>query len=308
MDLHPLFAIAARQHGLVTYSQLRAKGIPDASIEQWCVQGRIERVAPAVYRVGGAPATWLQRVMRATLDTGGLASHRTAAALHRLDGHNGSVIEVVVERWKRSSHHEGYLVHETKDLRAVDVAVVDGIPCTSLIRTLLDLPAVEHRFRAEQALDHACRLDADLLGVVHARFLQIARRGRNGTAVMRDLLNERTGAYIPPGSQFERLAIDAITAAGIEPPVRQLKIVDGDFTAYLDLAWPHVRFAMECDSLAHHFSRAAQDWDRRRRRRLKALGWEVAEWTYADVKSGSFIPELRRLLLLASRTSAIRGD
>ena len=245
--------------------------------------------------------------MRATLDTGGWASHRTAAALHNLDGHNGSVIEVVVQRWRRSSKHDGYTVHETKDLRGVDLTSRHGIPCTSLVRTLLDLPAVEHPFRAEQALDDACRKDANLLPVVRERFLQVARRGRNGTTVMRGFLNERPGGHIPVGSTFEQLALRAIEAAGIEKPVKQFKVVDGDFTAYLDLSWPRLRFAMECDSLKHHFSKAAQAWDRRRRRRLKRLGWEVTEWTYDEVKDGSFVPELRALLVLASRTSHMRS-
>jgi hypothetical protein len=244
--------------------------------------------------------------MRAALDSGGWASHRTAAALVDLDGHNGSVIEVVVERWRRSSKHDGYTVHETKDLRAVDLTTRYGIPCTSLVRTLLDLPAVEHPFRAEQALDDGCRKDANLLPAVRERFLQVARRGRNGTTVMRGFLNERPGGHITVGSSFESDALRAIKAAGIETPVKQFKVKDGDFTAYLDLSWPQWKFGMECDSLKHHFSKAAHEWDRRRRRHLKRLGWEVTEWTYDEVKSGAFIPELRQLLILASRTAVSR--
>jgi hypothetical protein len=301
-----VYALAASQHGLITYQQLRHIGMAESTIGRWVALGRLQQLSPGVHRVGGAPDTWYQRVMRATLDSGGLASHRTAAALHHLDGHDGRIIEVVVQRWKRSSQHGGYIVHETKDLRGVDVAARRGIPCTSLVRTLLDLPAVEHSFRAEQALDHACRVNADLLPIVGERFLQVARRGRNGTTVMRSMLNERTGKYIPPASTFERYALDWIDRAGIEKPVKQHPVIDGDFTAYIDLSWPHLLFGMECDSLAHHFSKAAQEWDRKRRRHLKRLGWEMAEFSYDEVKSGVFIRELRQLLVLASRTSHMR--
>jgi predicted transcriptional regulator of viral defense system len=306
MSTNDIYALAARQHGLITFQQLREFGLADSTIARWVASRRLRAISPSVHRLGGAPDTWHQRVMRATLDTDGWASHRTAAALHGLDGHDGRVIEVVVERWKRSSKHDGYIVRETKDLRPVDLDEVRGIPCTSLVRTLIDLPAVEHPFRAEQALDHACRLDADLLPIVGTRFRQVARRGRNGTTVMRGLLSERTGIYIPPGSTFEKDALRWIDAAGIEPPVKQHQVVDGDFTAYLDLAWPHLLFGMECDSLAFHFSKAAQEWDRQRRRHLKRLGWELAEFSYDEVKSGAFIPELRQLLVLASRTSHMR--
>ena len=88
--------------------------------------------------------------------------------------------------------------------------------------------------------------------------------------------------------------------------MKQFKVEDGDFIAYLDLSWPQWKFAMECDSLKHHFSKAEFVWDRRRRRHLKRLGWEVSEWTYDEVKDGSFIPELRQLLVLASRTAVSR--
>jgi hypothetical protein len=299
-------ALASRQHGLITWDELLRCGLPPSTAHDWERNGFLQRIAPSVYRVGGAPNTWNQRVMRAALDSGGWASHRTAAALHTLDGHNGSVIEVVVQRWRRSSKHDGYTVHETKDLRGIDLTMVHGIPCTSLVRTLLDLPAVEHPFRAEQALDDACRKDANLLPVVRERFLQVARRGRNGTTVMRGFLNERPGGHITVGSSFESLALRGIKEAGIETPVKQFKVEDGDFTAFLDLSWPQWKFAMECDSLEHHFSRAEFEWDRRRRRHLKRLGWEVTEWTYDEVKSGAFVPELRQLLVLASRTAVSR--
>jgi len=304
---HTVFTLASRQHGLVSSQQLQDLRVPTRTISGWNSQGRLERLSPSVYRVGGAPDTWYQRVMRAALDTGGLASHRTSGALHTLDGHDGRVIEVLVERWKRSSQHDGYIVHETKDLRGVDITTRFGIPCTSLARTLIDLPAVEHPFRVEQALDHACRVNPHILQIVNDRFLQVARRGRNGTTVMRRLLGERTGDYIPPGSTFEKLALGWIAQAGIQTPAKQWKVVDGDFTAYLDLAWPDVLFAMECDSLAFHFGKAAQEWDRRRRRHLKRLGWEVAEFSYDEVKSGAFIRELRQLLVLASTTAHIRA-
>jgi len=307
MSVETVVALAARQHGLLTYKQLRGLGVPDATIAGWIRQMRLERVAPAVYRIAGAPNTWYQRVMRAVLDSGGWASHRTAGALQDMDGHNGSVIEVLVERWRRSSAHDGYKVHETKDLRGVDLTTRHGIPCTSIVRTLLDLPAVEHPFRAEQALDDSCRKDADLLPILRERFLQVARRGRNGTTVMRGFLNERPGGHITVGSSFESTALRHIHAAGIDTPVKQFKVEDGDFVAFLDISWPQWKFAMECDSLKHHFSKAAQQWDRRRRRHLKRLGWEVAEWSYDEVKDGLFIPELRQLFVLASRTSHMRS-
>ena len=294
--------IGRGQHGLITWDQLLGTGLSADVAHGWVQSGRLERIAPSVYRCAGAPDTWHQRVMRAALDSGGWASHRTAAALRDLDGHRGQVIEVVVPRWQRSSAHTGYVVHETKDLRGVDLDVVRGIPCTSLARTLVDLPAVEHWIRAEQALDHACRMDAANLALVRQRFLEVARRGRNGTRAMRRLLEERTPGFVPPGSSFEARALRLMREHDLPEPTRQLKVVEGDFVAYLDFAWPAVMHYLECDSLAFHFGRQAHQWERTRRRRLKVIGWSGIEWTYADVaqRGDEVARELKQLLVLAS--------
>ena len=71
--------------------------------------------------------------------------------------------------------------------------------------------------------------------------------------------------------------------AGLPEPVLQHTVRDGDFVAHLDLAWPAILWAVECDSLAHHSGKRAHEWDRVRRRRLKALGWDLVEITYDDV-------------------------
>ena len=275
--------LARRQHGLLTWSQLLGHGVGGDTVGLWLASGRLERVAPEVYRIGGVPESWLQSVMAATLDSGGWASHRTAAALHGLDGHQGTIIEIVVERWRRSGRRPPYVVHETKDLRGSDMTTVRGIPCTSLVRTLVDLPAVAHFFRAGQALDDALRKDDAVLIQVRRRFVEVARRGRNGTTAMRALLNERDGEYIPPGSSFEARTLRLIREAGLDEPTKQLKVSDDDFVAFLDFGWLELQYWLECDSLAHHSGKRAHEWDRARRRRLKAIGWDGVEVTYDDV-------------------------
>jgi predicted transcriptional regulator of viral defense system len=300
-------AHAAQQHGVISLHQLLDCGLPQSTISDWEARGQLVRLAPQVYRFAGAPDTWRQRVAVATLDSGGWASHRTAAALHGLDGQRGRVIEVVVERWRRSSRQTPYRVHESKDLRGSDLTVVDGIPATTLVRTLVDLPAVEHFIRAEQAFDDACRKNRDVLSLTRRRFVEVARRGRNGTTAMRKILQERTGERIPRGSSFESKALRMIKNAELPKPVLQYMVEDGDFRAFLDISWPPVRFALECDSLAHHFGKRAHEHDRRRRRRLKALGWEVIEVTYEEVDQTpeAVAAELRQLLRLAYLRSGV---
>lgn len=300
-------ALAAMHHGVLTWDQLLGAGIAATTVRRWERAGRLRRAAPAVYVVAGSPETWRQRTSIATLDAAALASHRCAAALHGLDGHPGRSIEVIAERWRRSSRRTFYKVHETKDLRGADVDERDGIACTSLVRTLIDLAAVEHPFRVAQAFDHAVRQDREVLALARARFLELARRGRNGTRAFRRLLEERTGGYIPPGSTFEAMTVRALETGGVPEPVRQHKVVDGDFVAYIDLSWPPVRFGLECDSLAHHFGEHGIEHDRVRRRHLKRLGWEIVEYTYREVASdpAGVAREVKQLLHLAAVRSGV---
>jgi hypothetical protein len=196
--------LARAQYGLLTRDQLRTAGASPQAIGRAVAAGHLVEHRPGVYRLPGTPRSWDQDVMAACLSIpGSLASHRTSAALRRLDGFRPGVIEVVVERWTRRRRSPLFIVHESKDLRPVDADVVRGIPCTSLVRTLVDLPAVAPEFRARQAIDHAARNDRAILERVRDRHLEVARRGRNGTRVLRAILEDRLGGDALPGSWFE---------------------------------------------------------------------------------------------------------
>ena len=78
----------------------------------------------------------------------------------------------------------------------------------------------------------------------------------------------------------------------------QHRVRDGEFVAYIDIAWPDRMVGMECDSLAYHFGEVAHQGDRTRRRRLTRLGWDMYEYTYQDVtkRPHGVAQELRSVL------------
>jgi very-short-patch-repair endonuclease len=274
--------IGRRQHGIVTWLQLVGCGVPPATIVRWRRGGRLERVAPDVYRLPGSPATWCQEVMIDALTTAGYASHRTAAHLWSLDGFPATVIEVVTPRWKRRAR-TGFIVHESTSLRDVDLDVCRGIPCTSLVRTLIDLPAVCSLDRAGLALDHARRRDPDILSQVQRRFLEVARRGRRGTKKLRLLLADRTGVNIPTESYFEHMFLRVVRHAELPEPVTQFEIRTPGGTYRVDFAWPAAMVYAECNGYAFHSSKRAVQRDSVRRRALVLAGWRPLEFTYDDV-------------------------
>jgi hypothetical protein len=81
-----VFALAARQHGVIAVSQIRELGVTPRRQRALLASGVLEVRYPGVLRVAGSPPTWRQALCAATLWLpGALASHRSAAALHRLE-------------------------------------------------------------------------------------------------------------------------------------------------------------------------------------------------------------------------------
>lgn len=279
-----IYQLAERQHAAFTREQARAVGLTDHRLRGMVGRGEVRRAAPGVFTLAGVRPTWHQRLHVAVLALpGSQASHRASGRLRMWEGFDRAPIEVVVERGRhRRTAPRDVILHESKDLRGVDFDIVDGIPCTADVRTLVDLPAVVHEFKAGVALDQAIRRDPTILDRVVERHLEVARRGRNGTVALRSLLAERSDANLVD-SGFERRTLRLIAGSGLPAPVTQHHVVDGDFQCWLDIAWPARRLAVECDSLAHHMGERAFRWERVRRRHLAALGWTVLEFTYREV-------------------------
>lgn len=293
-----LFDLAAGQHAAFSRTQARDLGVGDGHLARLADKGIIRRAAPGVFVVCGAPPTWRQRLSVGLLSVpDSMAGFRAAGRLRGLPGIVHAPIELVVEygRFRRTAPR-GVTLHERKDLRGVDHDEVDGFACTAIVRTLVDLPAVIPEERAGEALDHATRHDPGLLPKVVERHAQLARRGRNGTVAMRRLLLERTDGLVVD-SGFERTTLRLIKRGNFPRPVTQFHVVDGDFQCWIDIAWPELKLAVECDSLAWHQGERAFRWERHRRRRLIALGWTIVEFTFRDVTNEpeTVLRELRHL-------------
>jgi very-short-patch-repair endonuclease len=100
---------------------------------------------------------------------------------------------------------------------------------------------------------------------------------------MRALLAERTGAYVPTMSEFERRTCELLGRRGIAPPVRQHPVALAGTTVRLDLAWPDVLVAVECDGLFHHGHNQQLPWDEHRQNELVLLGWLVLRFTWRQL-------------------------
>src|SRR2546423_1362985 len=129
--------IAGRQHGSFSRRQAVAVGATPVAVRVRVESGRWRVIHRGVYAIAGAPDTWHQRLMAASLATGGLVSYSAAARLWGLEI-RATGIHLLIPRG-RVRRHDGISVHTTTDLIDADRATVDGIPVTSVARTICDL-------------------------------------------------------------------------------------------------------------------------------------------------------------------------
>ncbi len=290
MDLTLTRAIverASHQLDLITRPDLHDLGVTKDHIHRARRAGLLVPVGRRTFSVGTPPPSFERRAMAACLDTGGVASHRTAAALHPLQGfHPSLLIEVIVPHHRRHSSSALCAVHGTTNLPPNDIVPIGPIPTTSVARTLLGLaalvPAVAPK-RIATAIDAAVRDGVASDAWLWWHLEQLRCRGRNGVTVMDDLLHRRQQLG-PSESWLERRFLEILAEAGMPLPAVQRRISrQGSFVARVDTLFEHVRLVVELEGHATHSTRGERAQDERRRTELMLAGYDVVVFTYDQV-------------------------
>lgn len=294
--LAALLALAAQQHGLVTWIDFRNATVSRSTLHGYVRRGLFGRVCRGVYRAAGAPVTWEQRVLAAVLGAGAhaVASHRTAAALWKLDGIMGKVVEVTVPRGRGKL--KGVVTHET---RTVPTGVtVAGIPVTSAARTLVDLAAVVPHRVLLLALDDALRRRLTTIPALERELRVMGTRGRRGVVVLQRVIEEQRGQPFL-GSKLERHFHEELRTTGLPKLLRQFRVMDGPtFIAQPDFSYPDRGIVVEIDGGGHLKPRARQ-LDGMRQNKLELRGWLVLRYTRADLEErmNEVVEEIRTAYL-----------
>ena len=270
--------LAARQHGVVSRRQLLASGLSHDAIWRRTRAGRLHRVHAGVYSVGHRLLMPHAPYLAAVLACGDRAvlSHRSAAALWGLLPTGSGPIEVTIPLGG-GDRRMGIAVHVTRIFDIPYLTECEGIPCTTVARTLLDLAAVGSPRLLRRALEQALFLRIFDRGPLDAALARA--NGRRGTATLRGLLAEL--ADEPPllRSELERRFFELVHRAGLPPP-----IVNGFVAGYeVDFHWPGPRLVVETDGRAAHARVGAFERDRRRSLELELAGWHVVRVTWRQV-------------------------
>jgi very-short-patch-repair endonuclease len=160
--------------------------------------------------------------------------------------------------------------------------VVDGIPVTTVPRTVLDFATHASRRQVERALNEMeVRRLADRLSIpdLLARY-----PGRRGTAVLRELLDEGAEGRGVTENDFEELFVPLLDSHGLPRPRFNADIAVAGRFFRADCLWWRERLIVELDGRAVHGTHKAFEDDRERDRLLLADGWRVMHVTWRQLR------------------------
>ncbi|TFC01489.1 hypothetical protein E3O42_10250 [Cryobacterium adonitolivorans] len=142
--------LASGQWGLFTAAQARARGVSRANLSHRERDGRLERLAHGVYRLGGVPvaplddlhAAWMstvpellawERLENPRVVIGGAA----AAAVHEAGDIEPAPYRMITSERRQTQRPD--IAYSRRQLEPRDVVVIAGLPVTSIERTVADL-------------------------------------------------------------------------------------------------------------------------------------------------------------------------
>jgi hypothetical protein len=272
-----------------------ALGAGEDRVDRWLAAGRLHRLHVGVYAVGHRALAPRGRWMAAVLACGPDAalSHASAGALLDVRASSAVLVDVAVaERIGRA--RPGIRVHRPKVWAPEDRTVVDGIPCTTVARTLVDLAGVLKPPALERAVERAARTQVlDVRAI--ADVLERVDRPRGVRALRRALAIAASAPFTR--SELERRFLALCRDAGLPQPLTNAHVETspGQWIE-VDFLWPTKGLAVETDGWATHGTPLAVRRDRRRDRALRAAGWEVErfDWTEVVLDPAGTVNALRR--------------
>jgi very-short-patch-repair endonuclease len=269
-------AVAARQYGVISRSQLLTVGIGETGVRERLRTHRLIRLHRGVFAVGHSELKleghWLAAVL--ACGPGAVLSHASAAALWGIRRSASAYVDVAVPSRAGRMNRKGLRVHRSGRLAAKEVTVHERIPVTTIARTLLDLADVISPQALKRAIDEAEYLRVFDLTALMA--VVRANPGRRGAK----LLRAARGPAELTRSELEQRFLEMVDRRGLPRPKVNTRIEGYE----VDFAWPDAGLVVETDGFAAHGTRNAFVNDRLRDRRLRRAGFEVVRLTANDLR------------------------
>jgi hypothetical protein len=186
---------------------------------------------------------------------------------------------------------EGIRVHQAQ-LPSDEITTHDGIPVTTVPRTLFDLAAVLPERQLERALNEAevlRRWDELSLDRLLLRYPR-----RKGTRAVRAVLHKRREGATVTRSELEEQFLALVDSGGLPRPEINV-LIEG---IEVDAVWREKRVVVELDGRSTHATVEAFERDREGDRVLQVAGWRPIRVTARQLAAdpAALVADFRELL------------
>jgi hypothetical protein len=286
------WGLAGRQHGVLARRQLLALGFGPRAVEHRIARGRLHPVARGIYAVGwphlDARRRWAAAVLvgaagdRATpsptqpyLGNGAALSHRSAAALWGIGREPRGRIDLIVRR-RDTPLRPGLRVRGRPSLALGEIQMLDDLPVTSPVQTLLDIATELDPIAVERAVN-----DADKRDLIDPEALRVAlddHTGEPGVRPLRQILDRLTFRLSDSDLEIHFRPIAA--SAGLPSPLSKQRVNGFE----VDFFWLNLGLVVETDGLRYHRTPSAQKRDAVRDRAHVLAGMSPLRFTHYEIR------------------------
>jgi hypothetical protein len=288
-----LARIATRQHGVISRGQIFALGLGRSFVREGIRSGRLHQLHLGVYAVGHERLTQESHWLAAVLACGesSLLSHRSAAALWRIAFLELGRVDILIPG-RGSRFRPGLAIRRTRNLPDADRTEIDGIPVTTLNRTLLDLAAIATESQLRKAVAEAAR--QELLDTPSLVALCDDRSGCRGTGALARIAQEQRGPISATRSPPETDFLAVCIRRGFPTPAVNAPLAGWE----PDFLWPASRLVVEVDSRGYHRSWSEQERDRAKDAAFQEAGYNVLRYSQEtlDVHEEATFAQIGRFL------------
>lgn len=253
----------------------RSHGWTDAAISRAIRSGRLVQVRRGWLAQPGDDADRIAAIAAVCAHRGSVISHRSAAIMHGspIVGARSPVPELTVPPG-RPVHRSGVRMHRAS-LHPRDTVVIDGVPATSLARTLIDLGRSRSTACAVAAIDEALHRHA----VTYQELHEVLLRCWNWPGIRRAQRAVRLcdGRAESPLESVSRLAIGWLR---LPPPELQVIACNrfGHPVGRLDFYWDEYGVAGEADGRGKYRAEGAYPAEKDRQEQLEDEGLVFVRW------------------------------
>ena len=176
------------------------------------------------------------------------------------------------------------VAHSAATIRPQDISVVDGLPVTSVSRTLLDCAPHLGRRGTEKLVAEAEHMGQFDLVAVQELLAHVP--GHDGAGILRAAIADAAGAQGQTASKPEDALLLSFRAIASLPEPEcnaTIQLDDGSFV-HPDFLWRDARLIVEADPRGSHDRTANYRSDRTRDRALDRLGYETMRFNDLELR------------------------